>query len=101
MYPLSSRVGPYDTKVSKQVANDSGANYDAILDLFDCIESSLKFLRIFIEIPSHLIVIQKAMKILFQLILVLAFATKQAKRGRTREFVLADVTPGSAPCRES
>ncbi|KAH9971440.1 hypothetical protein BJV74DRAFT_799128 [Russula compacta] len=67
------------------VANDSGANYDAILDLFDSIESSLKFLRISVEIPSHLIVIQKAMKILFQLILVLAVATKQAKRGRTQK----------------
>jgi len=38
------------------------------------------------------------MKILFQLILVLALATRQAKQGRLGEFVLVDVTlPHPAP----
>jgi hypothetical protein len=59
--------------------------------LFDCIESSLKLLRIQVEIPSNLVVLGKAMKILFELILVLALATRQAKHGRLRESVLADV----------
>jgi hypothetical protein len=59
--------------------------------LFDCIESSLKLLGIQVEIPSNLVVLGKAMKILFELILVLALATRQAKHGRLRESVLADV----------
>jgi hypothetical protein len=59
--------------------------------LFECIESSLKHLRIHVEIPSNLVVIGKAMKILFELILVLALATRQAKRGQLRESVFVDV----------
>jgi hypothetical protein len=86
-------VDPHDTQVS-QVADDFGAMRDAILDLFDCIESCLQRLRIYTEIPSHLAVIHRAMKILFQLILVLALATRQAKQGQLREFILADFTPG-------
>ena len=41
------------------------------------------------------------MKILFQLILVLAVATRQARRNRLREFVFADFTPVSPRFRES
>jgi hypothetical protein len=59
--------------------------------LFDCIESSLKLLRIHVEIPSNMVVLGKAMKILFELILVLALSTRQAKRGRLRESVFVDV----------
>jgi hypothetical protein len=59
--------------------------------LFDCVESSLKLLRIHVEIPSNLVVLGKAMNILFELILVLALATTQAKHGRLREFVFVDV----------
>jgi hypothetical protein len=74
------------------VANDCGTDDDTILALFDCIESSLKSLRIDVGIPSHLVVLGKAMKILFQLIVVIALATRQAKQGRLRESVLVDVT---------
>lgn len=80
-----------DFQVS-QVANDFGTGDDVILDLFYCIESSLKLLRSHVEIPSHLVVIGKAMKILFKLILVLALATRQAEQGRLREYLFVDVT---------
>ncbi|KAI9449561.1 hypothetical protein F5148DRAFT_1247082 [Russula earlei] len=66
------------------IATDCGTSYDAILDLFDCIESYLKLLGVYVEIPPHMVVIEKAMKILFQLILVLALATQQAQQGRLR-----------------
>jgi hypothetical protein len=84
-------VDTSDVQVS-QVANDSGTGDDVILDLFYCIESSLKLLRIHVEVPSNLVVIGKAMKILFQLILVLALATRQAEQGRLRESLRVDVT---------
>ena len=74
------------TPGSPQVATDCDASHDAILDFFDCIESFLNLLRISTEIPSHLVVIEKAMKILFQLILVLAVATRQTQRNRLREL---------------
>jgi hypothetical protein len=80
-----------DVQVS-QVADDCGTDYDVILALFECIESSLKHLRIHVEIPSHLVLVGKAMKILFQLILVLALATREAQQNRLREFVLVDLT---------
>jgi hypothetical protein len=79
------------TSVS-QVANNYGTDDDVILALFDCIESSLQFLRIHVKIPYNLVVIGKAMKILFQLILVLALATRQAKQGRLRESRLFHLT---------
>jgi hypothetical protein len=59
--------------------------------LFDCIESFLNLLRIHVEIPSNLVIVGKAMKILFELILVLALSTRQAKHGRLRESVFIDV----------
>lgn len=75
-----------------QVANNCGTKDDVILSLFDCIESSLKFLRIHVEIPYNMVVIGKAMKILFELMLVLALATRLAKHGRLRESGLLDLT---------
>lgn len=92
MCSLFLRVDTSDVQVS-QVANDSGTGNDVILALFYCVESSLKFLRIHDEIPSHLVVIGKAMKILFQVILVLALATRQAEQGILRESLFVDVTP--------
>lgn len=68
------------------MANECDADYDVILDLFDCVESSLNLLRISTAIPAHLIVIQKAMKILFRLILVLALATRQVQLNQLREL---------------
>ena len=73
------------------MANDCGIDDDTILALFDCIESSLKLLRIHVEIPPNLVVLGKAMKILFELILVLALATTQAKHGRLRGSVFVDL----------
>lgn len=73
------------------MANDCGIDDDVILALFDCIENSLKLLRIHVQIPSNMVVLGKAMKILFELILVLALSTRQAQHGRLRESVFVDV----------
>ncbi|KAI0298096.1 hypothetical protein B0F90DRAFT_826418 [Multifurca ochricompacta] len=45
-------------------ARDFDTNYVALVDLFGCVESFLRFLRIYTSIPPALVVIEKAMKIL-------------------------------------
>ena len=94
MLPFSTWVDPYDVRVCQE-AEDSGANYDALVDLLNCIESILKPLRISADIPPNMMVIMKAMKILYRLLLVLARATKLSRQGRLRESTLTDVTRGS------
>jgi hypothetical protein len=93
-------VDLYDVRVCQET-EDSGVNYDALVDLLSCIESILKLLRISADIPSDMIVIMKAMKILYKLLLVLALATKLSKQGQLRESTPTDVTRGSTRCRKN
>jgi hypothetical protein len=97
---FSIRVDLYDVRVCQET-EDSGANYDALVDLLSCIESILKLLRISADIPSDMIVIMKAMKILYKLLLALALATKLSKQGQLRESTPTDVTRGSTRCRKN
>jgi hypothetical protein len=92
-------VDPSDVRVCQET-KQSGANHDALLDLLNCIESIFKLLRISTDIPSNMVVIQKAMKILYKLLLVLALAVRQTKQGRLRESTLAYVIRASARSRK-
>ncbi|KAH9957406.1 hypothetical protein BC827DRAFT_1157257 [Russula dissimulans] len=60
------------------------SDYDAIMDLFGCIESYLCRLRIFSEIPLALEGI--LIKIMVELLDVLALATRQVKQGRFKKI---------------
>ena len=58
------------------------ASYDALLELFDCIGSFLKRLEIYTKISLTPLMTEIIVKILFELLSILAQAKKQIKHGR-------------------
>jgi hypothetical protein len=71
------------------VAKDVKANYDALVDVFECVENFLRRLRIYAEIPPTPAMAEMVIKIMVELLSVLALATKQINQGRFSMSVLA------------
>jgi hypothetical protein len=71
-----------------------GASYDALVEIFRCIESFLLRLRIYTEIkePADALT-EVVIKIMAELISVLALATKQIKLGEFSALILDDHRP--------
>ena len=70
-----------------QAAGSVSSSYDALVDLFDCVGNFLKRLRIYTNLPSTPSVMEISMKIMVELLAVLALATKQIKLGRFSKCV--------------
>ena len=60
-------------------------SYDALIDLFECLENYLGRLRVLTEIPAAMEEI--LVKIMVELLGVLTLATLQIKQGRLSELV--------------
>ena len=58
------------------------------MDLFECLGNFLKRLEIYTAIPPTPMMTNIIVKILVELLSVLAVATKQIKQGRLSEFTL-------------
>ena len=71
-----------------KAAKGVSASYDALIELFECFEHYLGRLKVLTEIPSA--VGEILVKIMVELLEVLALATQQIKQGRFSEFVLAE-----------
>jgi hypothetical protein len=71
-----------------------GASYDALVEIFKCVENFLLRLRIYTEIkePADALT-EVVIKIMAELISVLALATKQIKQGEFSAFILDDHQP--------
>jgi hypothetical protein len=65
-----------------QTAKDVKESYDALVDIFECIENFLRRLSIYTEIPPTPAMTEMVIKIMVELISVLALATKQINQGR-------------------
>ena len=65
-----------------QAAGGVSSSYDALLDLFECLGNFLKRLEIYTTIPPTPIMIDIIVKIMVELLSVLALATKQIEQGR-------------------
>ena len=66
------------------------ASYDALVDIFECIENFLRRLNIYTEIPPTQAMTEVVIKILAELIMVFALATKQMKQGRFSKSAIAN-----------
>jgi len=62
------------------------SSYDALLELFECLGNFLKRLEIYTTIPPTPIMTDVIVKIMVQLLSVLALASKQIKEGRFKKF---------------
>ena len=65
-----------------QAASGVTSSYDALLDLFECLGNFLTRLEIYTTIPPTPIMTDIIIKIIIELLSVLALATKQIKQGR-------------------
>jgi hypothetical protein len=65
-----------------QAASGVASSYDALLDLFECLGNFLKRLEIYTTIPPTPIMTDIIVKIMVELLSVLALATKQVNQGR-------------------
>jgi hypothetical protein len=65
-----------------QAASGVTTSYDALLDLFECLGNFLKRLEIYTTIPPTPIMTDIIVKIIVELLSVLALATKQVNQGR-------------------
>jgi hypothetical protein len=73
-----------------QTAKDVRESYDALVNIFECIENFLRRLSIYNEIPPTPALTETVIKIMAELISVLALATKQMEQGRFSMSALAN-----------
>ena len=82
-----------------QAASEVSSDYDALLDLFECLGNFLKRLDIYITIPPTQMMTDIIVKIMVGLLSVLSLATKQIKRGRFSTSPL-NINSGSLNVRQ-
>ena len=83
-----------------QAASGVTSSYDALLELFECLGNFLKRLEIYTTIPPTQIMINIIIKIMIELLLVLALATQQIKQGRFSKCPVTYSFPASQSTTE-
>jgi hypothetical protein len=68
-----------------QAVKDVSASYDALVELFESIESFLARLDIYTRIPITTAMTHIIIKIMVEVLATLALATRQVKQGRLSE----------------
>ncbi len=72
-----------------QAASGISSSYDALLDLFECVGNFLKRLEIYTTIPPTTMMTDIVVKIMLEVLSVLALATRQIKQGRFSKHAIA------------
>ena len=84
--------GPRDVRLY-QVACGFTSSYDALLELFERLGNFLKRLEIYTTIPPTTIMMDIIVKIMVEVLSVLALATKEIKQGRFSECTITYTFP--------
>ena len=95
LQPALSSYDIWACQACKDTTNSS-ANCNALVDLFDCIDNILKRLKIDPEVTVTQGMTQILVKIMMELLSVLALATKEVNEGLFSEFILASKSPFNA-----
>ena len=82
--PYLFYIPSWDCQEAKYVRE----SYDALVDIFECIENFIRRLDIYTEIPPTPAMTEMVIKIMVELLSVLALATKQINQGR---FSMSDL----------
>ena len=85
------RMCPCDSQLY-QAVKDVSTSYDALVDLLESIEHLMNRLNIYISIPTTGAMTEIIVKIIVELISVLALVTKQIKQRRPSEYILTDLS---------
>ena len=67
------------------------SSYDALLDLFECLGDFLKRLEVYVAIPATPMMTDLVIKIITELLSVLALTTKEIKQGRFSKCAMLPV----------
>ena len=67
------------------------SSYDALLELIECLGNFLKRLEIYTTVPPTPILTEVIVKIMVELLSVLALASKQIKQGRFSKCALPHI----------
>jgi len=73
---------------------------DAVVDVLESVERLFRHLDIYTRIPHSLDLDEMVVKIVMELLSILALATKQLTRGQMSESILADVFLYPTQCSE-
>ena len=87
---------PCDVRVI-QLAKGIISNCDALVDLLESIEHFLNRLNIYTRIPPTSTMDEIVVKVLVEIVSMLALVTEELKQRRSSESDLADVLPFSTP----
>jgi len=102
---LPSYFRPTPHIQNNQSAKGVRESYDTLVDIFECIENFLIRLNICTEIPSTPAMTEIVIKIMAELITVLALATKQMNQGLLSMSALAnnnyDLPCGREMCKKT
>src|SRR5260370_10443329 len=84
-----------------QAASGVSSSYDVLVDLFECLGNFLQRIRIYSDLLTPAMT-EISVKIMVELLSVLALATKQIKQGRFSKWIrLFDMgRPNATSCRE-
>ena len=85
--PLHSPTATPRHILMLQTASGVSSSYDALIDLFECLGNFLKRLRIYTDLPLTPSMTEISVKIMVELLSVLALATKQIKQGRFSKWI--------------
>jgi hypothetical protein len=69
-----------------QAAKDVRASHDALIDIFERMENFFQRLEVYTEIAPSPEMVDISMKIMVEVLTILAIATKDIKRGQTSEL---------------
>ncbi len=84
--PISNWV-PCGERVC-QVASVVTSSYDVLLELLECLAEFLKRLEVYATIPPTQVMTEVIVKIMAELLSVLALASKQIKQGQFSKYAL-------------
>ena len=78
------------------------SSYEALVDIFECVENFLRRLQIYTEVPPTPAMTDILFKIMVELLSVLALATKQINQGRFSKSMLPyhSLTAHMSCCRD-
>jgi hypothetical protein len=75
-----------------QAASRVSSSYDALLNLFECLGSFLRRLEVYTMIPLTPVMTDIIVKIMVEILSVLALATKQINEGRFSKCAVIHIT---------
>jgi hypothetical protein len=81
--------------MSCQTASRETSSYYALIELFECLGNFLKRLEIYTTIPPSPLMTELIVRIMVQLLSVLALATKKVKEGRFSKCAVIYTSPAA------